>query len=82
MRCRRCNETDISLRAGCELFLRYATRISAQEGEAEDFAKAKARIVEVGRHISCLTTLKDKSCLWVRALCGCIVPCGSQGIHN
>ena len=54
---RRCNETDISLRAGCELFLRYATRISAQEGEAEDFAKAKARIVEVGGHVSCLKIL-------------------------
>lgn len=41
----RCNETAISLMAGCELFLRYATRTSAQE--MEDFAAAKARIIEV-----------------------------------
>ena len=41
-----CNPTAISLKAGCELFLRYTTRTSAIENE--DFATAKARIIEVG----------------------------------
>lgn len=41
----RCNPTAISLKAGCELFLRYTTRTSAIENE--DFATAKARIIEV-----------------------------------
>lgn len=42
----RCNPTAISLKAGCELYLRYTTRTSAIENE--DFATAKARIIEVG----------------------------------
>ena len=41
----RCNPTAISLKAGCALFLRYTTRSSALEDE--DFASAKARIIEV-----------------------------------
>jgi len=41
----RCNPTSISLKAGCELFLRYTTRTSALE--MEDFAGAKARLIEV-----------------------------------
>ena len=41
----RCNATAISLRAGCELFLRFATRTSALE--LPDFDAAKARIVDV-----------------------------------
>jgi hypothetical protein len=42
----RCQPTSISLKAGCELFLRYTTRTS--ELEMEDFAAAKARLIEVG----------------------------------
>lgn len=42
----RCNETAISLRAGCELFLRYTTRTSNLE--TEDFETAKQRIIERG----------------------------------
>jgi translation initiation factor eIF-2B subunit alpha len=42
----RCDPTSISLKAGCELFLRYTTRTSALE--IEDFAAAKARLIEVG----------------------------------
>lgn len=41
----RCNETAISLKAGCQLFLRYITRTSALE--MENFETAKARIIEV-----------------------------------
>jgi len=41
----RCNETAISLRAGCELFLRYTTRTSNLE--TEDFETSKQRIIEV-----------------------------------
>lgn len=41
----RCNETAISLKAGCQLFLRYITRTSALE--MENFEAAKARIIEV-----------------------------------
>ena len=41
----RCNDTAISLRAGCELFLRYTTRTSNLE--TEDFETAKQRIIEV-----------------------------------
>lgn len=45
----RCNPTAISLKAGCELFLRYTTRTSALEDE--DFESAKARIIQViARH--------------------------------
>lgn len=40
-----CNPTAISLKAGCELFLRYATRTSALE--SEDFQTARARIIQV-----------------------------------
>lgn len=43
----RCNPTALSLRAGCELFLRFATRTSALE--MADFAAAKAHIVDVRR---------------------------------
>ncbi|KAK9814315.1 hypothetical protein WJX72_003908 [[Myrmecia] bisecta] len=46
----RCNETAISLKAGCELFLRYTTRTSALE--MEDFATAKARIIERGNYFA------------------------------
>jgi len=42
----RCNETAISLRAGCELFLRYTTRTSNLE--TEDFETSKQRIIERG----------------------------------
>ena len=45
--CCRCNETAISLKAGCQLFLRYTTRTSALD--AEDFEAAKRRIIDV-RH--------------------------------
>lgn len=41
----RCNPTAISLKAGCELFLRYTTRTSALE--SENFEDAKDRIIEV-----------------------------------
>jgi hypothetical protein len=43
---RRCNPTAISLKAGCELFLRYTTRTSSLE--FDDFGTAKARLIEVG----------------------------------
>ncbi len=39
-----CNPTAISLKAGCEIFLRFATRTSALEDQ--DFASAKARIIQ------------------------------------
>lgn len=42
----RCHPTAISLKAGCELFLRYTTRTSALE--MEDFETAKSRLIEVG----------------------------------
>ena len=45
LRCCRCNETAISLKAGCQLFLRYTTRTSALD--LEDFQAAKARIIQV-----------------------------------
>ena len=41
----RCNPTAISLKASCELFLRYTTRTSALEDE--DAESAKARIIQV-----------------------------------
>ena len=43
----RCNPTAISLKAGCELFLRYTTRTSLLD--VQDFGDAKARIIEVCR---------------------------------
>ncbi|GAB4820971.1 hypothetical protein N2152v2_008017 [Parachlorella kessleri] len=46
----RCNPTAISLKAGCELFLRYTTRTSALE--IDDFHKAKKRLIERGQHFS------------------------------
>lgn len=39
------NPTAISLKAGCELFLRYTTRTS--ELELSDIERAKARLIEV-----------------------------------
>eukprot|EP00884_Botryococcus_braunii_P016301 jgi/Botrbrau1/3354/Bobra.0048s0048.1 len=45
-----CNPTAISLKAGCELFLRYTTRTSALE--SENFADAKNRIIERGDHFA------------------------------
>jgi translation initiation factor eIF-2B subunit alpha len=46
----RCNPTAISLRAGCELFLRYTTRTSALE--CDSFALAKRRLIERGRRFA------------------------------
>lgn len=46
-----CNATAISLKAGCELFLRFATRTSALE--LPDFDAAKARIVDVSISFFC-----------------------------
>ncbi|GBF99985.1 translation initiation factor eIF-2B subunit alpha [Raphidocelis subcapitata] len=46
----RCNPTSISLKAGCELFLRYTTRTSALE--MEDFGPAKARLIERGNRFA------------------------------
>lgn len=45
-----CNPTAISLKAGCELFLRYATRTSALE--ADDFQSARARLIQRGNHFA------------------------------
>jgi translation initiation factor eIF-2B subunit alpha len=45
-----CNPTAISLKAGCELFLRYTTRTSALE--ADTFAAAKKRLIERGQHFA------------------------------
>ncbi|GLC48199.1 hypothetical protein PLESTB_000069900 [Pleodorina starrii] len=47
---RRVNPTNISLKAGCELFLRYTTRTSALE--LQDIEKAKARLIERGLHFA------------------------------
>ncbi len=55
----RCNPTAISLKAGCALFLRYTTRSSALEDE--DFASAKARIIEVVAHAQLSA---PRGCLW------------------
>lgn len=46
----RCNPTAISLKAGCELFLRYTTRTSALE--ADSFDVAKKRLIERGRRFA------------------------------
>lgn len=46
----RCNPTAISLKAGCELFLRYTTRTSALE--MDNFDVAKKRLIERGRHFA------------------------------
>lgn len=46
----RCNPTAISLKAGCELFLRYTTRTSALE--SDNFAAAKKRLIERGQHFA------------------------------
>ncbi|GLI68480.1 hypothetical protein VaNZ11_012906 [Volvox africanus] len=46
----RVNPTNISLKAGCELFLRYTTRTSALE--LQDIEKAKARLIERGLHFA------------------------------
>ncbi|KAK9840552.1 hypothetical protein WJX81_000785 [Elliptochloris bilobata] len=46
----RCNETAISLKAGCQLFLRYTTRTSALD--AEDFEAAKRRIIKRGTYFA------------------------------
>lgn len=46
----RCNPTAISLKAGCELFLRYTTRTSALE--MDNFSVAKRRLIERGRHFA------------------------------
>lgn len=65
-----CNPTAISLKAGCELFLRYTTRTSALE--SENFADAKNRIIEVYsdwsrssmlRHLSNFVKLPTTSCV-------------------
>lgn len=65
----RCNPTAISLKAGCELFLRYTTRTSALE--MDNFELAKKRLIERGRHFagmlleecfSRMGTLGDISC--------------------
>ena len=42
---RRVNPTAMSLKAGCELFLRYTTRTSALE--LSEFDTAKAHLIEV-----------------------------------
>ncbi|KAI7843881.1 hypothetical protein COHA_002427 [Chlorella ohadii] len=46
----RCNPTAISLKAGCELFLRYTTRTSSLESDT--FAAAKKRLIERGQHFA------------------------------
>ena len=52
----RCNPTAISLKAGCELFLRYTTRTSLLD--VQDFGDAKARIIEVcRRHVHACVVL-------------------------
>lgn len=46
----RCNPMIISLKAGCELFLRYTTRTSALE--TDSFDVAKSRLIERGRRFA------------------------------
>jgi len=46
----RCNPTAISLKTGCELFLRYTTRTSALE--ADNFDIAKQKLIERGRRFA------------------------------
>lgn len=45
----RCDPTSISLKAGCELFLRYVTRSPALENEWEP---AKVKLIERGDHFA------------------------------
>jgi translation initiation factor 2B subunit (eIF-2B alpha/beta/delta family) len=44
------NPSSISLKAGCDLFLRYTTRTSALENE--NFAATKARLIERGNQFT------------------------------
>lgn len=46
----RCNPTAISLKTGCELFLRYTTRTSALENDP--FPVAKKKLIERGRRFA------------------------------
>ena len=48
------NPSSISLKAGCELFLRYTTRTSAIENE--DFRVTKARLIERGNQFADTST--------------------------
>lgn len=57
----RCNPTAISLKAGCELFLRYTTRTSALE--SENFEDAKDRIIEVW------VALTNAGCVHINPCC-------------
>lgn len=50
----RVNPTAISLKAGCELFLRFVTRTSALE--LKDIETAKARLIERGIHFADTST--------------------------
>lgn len=68
----RCNPTAISLKAGCELFLRYTTRTSALE--LEDFSTAKKRLIEVRKlAIAAYTVMCEAMCVPV---------CGQLGVRS
>eukprot|EP00850_Spirogloea_muscicola_P003659 SM000015S01159 [mRNA] locus=s15:167592:170555:+ [translate_table: standard] len=45
-----CDKTSISLKAGCDLFIRYVTRTSVLD--AEDISAGKARLIERGERFS------------------------------
>lgn len=60
------NPTAISLKAGCELFLRYTTRTS--ELELADIDRAKARLIEVcGVHVCVCARACVSVCAYVCA---------------
>ncbi len=50
----RVNPTAMSLKAACELFLRYTTRTSALE--LYEFDRAKAHLIERGNHFAEIST--------------------------
>lgn len=50
---RKCNPTAISLRAGCELFLRYVTRTSALG--FRDLSRTKDKLIERGRSFASIS---------------------------
>jgi translation initiation factor eIF-2B subunit alpha len=52
------NQQSISLKAGCELFLRYITRTSAVENQ--DFRVTKARLIERGNQFA-VTSARARS---------------------
>eukprot|EP01024_Parvocaulis_polyphysoides_P015965 TRINITY_DN1706_c0_g2_i1.p1 TRINITY_DN1706_c0_g2~~TRINITY_DN1706_c0_g2_i1.p1 ORF type:complete len:350 (-),score=55.92 TRINITY_DN1706_c0_g2_i1:316-1341(-) len=67
-----CNPTNICVKAACEMFVLYTSRVSVVDVEIEDFEKFRSKLIQRGEHFTELSSQARRT----------VADLGARFIHN